>query len=199
MFWFFRGSGVDPITWDILGRVPLKNQVLPPDTGKGVLKESGPAKTLFFLSWRFDSLEAQGVSTLQNLAVFHSLVYFLGGCHKNKVLPPDTVGFDGSSRDNWCYAWGRLDMRLGLGSSWCFDSLEAQACRPYNLGYFGEGATKESGPASRHREGRPYNLGYFGEGATKESGAASRHRDGGPKRIRSCQSTVFFWACVLIL
>ena len=25
---------------------------------------------------------------------------------KNKVLPPDTVGFDGSSRDNWCYAWG---------------------------------------------------------------------------------------------
>ena len=26
----------------------LKNQVLPPDTGKGVLKESGPAKTLFF-------------------------------------------------------------------------------------------------------------------------------------------------------
>ena len=58
-----------------------KNQVLPPDTGKGVLKESGPAKTLFFLSWRFDSLEAQGVSTLQNLAVFHSLGYFLGGCH----------------------------------------------------------------------------------------------------------------------
>ena len=39
---------VDPTTWDILGRVPLKNQVLPPDTGKGVLKESGPAKTLFF-------------------------------------------------------------------------------------------------------------------------------------------------------
>ena len=25
---------------------------------------------------------------------------------KNKVLPPDTVGFDGSSRDSWCYAWG---------------------------------------------------------------------------------------------
>ena len=25
---------------------------------------------------------------------------------KNKVLPPDTVGFVGSSRDNWCYAWG---------------------------------------------------------------------------------------------
>ena len=43
-------------------------------------------------------------------------------------------------------------MRPGLGSSWCFDSLKAQACRPYNLGYFGEGATKESGPASRHRE-----------------------------------------------
>ena len=58
-----------------------KNQVLPPDTGKGVLKESGPAKTLFFSSCCFDSLEAQGVSTLQNLAVFHSLWYFLGGCH----------------------------------------------------------------------------------------------------------------------
>ena len=24
---------------------------------------------------------------------------------KNKVIPPDTVGFDGSSRDNWCYVW----------------------------------------------------------------------------------------------
>ena len=47
------------------------------------------------------------MSTLQNLAVFHSLGYFLGGCHlKNKVIPPDIVGFDGSSRDNWCYAWG---------------------------------------------------------------------------------------------
>ena len=110
--------------------MPLKNQVLPSDTGKGVLKESGPAKTLFFLtgtkesrpasrhrevslknqvlpkhcfflSWCFDSLEAQGVSTLQNLAVFHSLGYFFGRVPlKNKVLPPDTVGFDGSSRDN---------------------------------------------------------------------------------------------------
>ena len=93
--------------------MPLKNQVLPPDTGKGVLKESGPAKTLFFLSWRFDSLEAQGVSTLQNFAVFHSLVYFFGrGPLKNKVLPLDTVG---------C-----------VGSSLRFDSLKAQACRPYN-------------------------------------------------------------------
>ena len=61
--------------------MPLKNQILPPDTGTGVLKESGPAKTLFFLRWRFDALEAQGVSTLQNFAVFHSLVYFLGGGH----------------------------------------------------------------------------------------------------------------------
>ena len=34
----------------ILGRVSLKNQVLPPDTGKGVLKESGPVlpKYCFF-------------------------------------------------------------------------------------------------------------------------------------------------------
>ena len=52
-------------------------------------------------------------------------------------------------------------MRPGLGSSWRFDSLEAQACRPYNLGYFegvplknqvlpsdaGKGVLKESGPA----------------------------------------------------
>ena len=95
--------------------MPLKNQVLPPDTVKGVLKESGPAKTLFFLSWCFDSLEAQGVSTLQNLAVFHNFGVFFGRVPlKNEVLPPDTVGFDGSSRDNWCYAWG-----LGsLGISW---------------------------------------------------------------------------------
>ena len=25
---------------------------------------------------------------------------------KNKALPPDRVGVDGSSRDNWCCAWG---------------------------------------------------------------------------------------------
>ena len=50
---------------------------------------------------------------------------------------------------------GRLDMRTGLGSSWRFDSLKAQACRPYNWGYFGEGATEESDPASRHRDGCP--------------------------------------------
>ena len=35
-------------------------------------------------------------------------------------------------------------MRRRLGLSWCFNSLEAQACRPYNLGYFGEGATKKN-------------------------------------------------------
>ena len=80
-------------TWDILGRVPLKNQVLPPDTGKGVLKESGPAKTLFFLSWYFDSLEAQGVSTLQNLAVFHSLGYFWEGAIKKKGPTSGHSGF----------------------------------------------------------------------------------------------------------
>ena len=33
---------------------------------------------------------------------------------KNKVIPPDTVGFDGSSRDNWCYAWDLGDF---LGTS----------------------------------------------------------------------------------
>ena len=72
-----------------------KNHVLPPDTGKGVLKESGPAKTLFFSSCCFDSLEAQGVSTLQNLAVCSQFGVFFGRVPlKNKVLPPDTVGFD---------------------------------------------------------------------------------------------------------
>ena len=56
VFWFFRGSGrVDPAKPGYFSqfgvffrRMPLKNQVLPPDTGKGVLKESGPANTMFF-------------------------------------------------------------------------------------------------------------------------------------------------------
>jgi hypothetical protein len=38
--------------------VPLKNQALPPDTGKGVLKESSPASTMFFFA---------GVLVLENL------------------------------------------------------------------------------------------------------------------------------------
>ena len=59
-------------------------------------------------------------------------------------------------------SWGRLDMRPGLGSSWCFDSLEAQACRPYNLGYFGEGATKKN-------QVLPPDI---GKGVLKESGPA---------------------------
>ena len=63
-------------------------------------------------------------------------------------------------------SWGRLDMRRGLGSSWWFDSLEA--CRPYNLGYFGEGATKESRPASRQgkcvfKESGPAKTLFFSE------------------------------------
>ena len=57
--------------------MPLKNQILPPDTGKGVLKEPSPAKTLFFWSWHFDSLEAQGVSTL--LSQFRA--FFFGRRH----------------------------------------------------------------------------------------------------------------------
>ena len=65
-------------------------------------------------------------------------------------------------------------MRRGLGSSWCFDSLEAQACRPYNLGYFGEGATKKN-------QGLPPDT---GKGVLKESGPAK---------------TLFFRAVVLIL
>ena len=40
-------------------------------------------------------------------------------------------------------SWGRLGIRPSQGSSWCFDFLEAQVCRSYNLGYFGEGATKK--------------------------------------------------------
>ena len=53
-------------------------------------------------------------------------------------------------------------MRRGLGSSWCFDSLEAQACRPYNLGYFGEGDTKKN-------QVLPPDT---GKGVLKESGPA---------------------------
>ena len=41
-------------------------------------------------------------------------------------------------------SWGRLGIRPSQGSSWCFDFLEAQVCRPYNMGYFGEGATKKN-------------------------------------------------------
>ena len=85
---------------------------------------------------------------------------------KNEVLPPDTMSFDGSLE--------RLDMRRGLGSSWCFDSLEAQACRPYNLGYFGEGATKKN-------QVLPPDT---GKGVLKESGPAK---------------TLFFSSIVLIL
>ena len=84
VFWFFRGS--DLSTLHNMGYfeegATKKNQILPSDTGKGILKESGPAKTIiFFWAWCFDSLEAEGVSTLQNLVIFHSLGYFLGGCH----------------------------------------------------------------------------------------------------------------------
>ena len=54
----------------------------------------------------------------------------------------DTMGLDGSSKDNWCYAWGswrfpgEVWIWAGLGSSWCLDSLEAQACRPCKTGQF---------------------------------------------------------------
>ena len=73
--------------------MPLKNQALPPDTGKGVLKESGPAKT-----GRVDPAKPGSFS---QFGVFFGRVPL-----KNKVIPPDTVGFDGSSRDDWCCAWG---------------------------------------------------------------------------------------------
>ena len=121
VFWFFRGSGLSTLQLGIFwggcqkkrirsclptqGRVSLKNQVLP--------------KHCFFLSSCFDSLEAQGVSTLQNLAVFSQFGVFFGRVPlKNKVLPPDTVGFDGSSRDNWCYAWGSWGFP---GDVWIWD------------------------------------------------------------------------------
>ena len=61
----------------------------------------------------------QGVSALQNLAVFHSLGYFFGRVPlKNKVIPADTMGFDGSSRDNSCYAWGSWGFP---GDVWIWD------------------------------------------------------------------------------
>ena len=100
--------------------MPLKNQVLPPDTGKGVLKESGPAKTLFFLSWYFDSLEAQGVSTLQKPGSFSQFGVFFGRVPLKKrsylrtqwvsmdlletigVMPGDLGDFLGTSRyETW--------------------------------------------------------------------------------------------------
>ena len=60
------------------------------------------------------------------------------------VMPGDLGDFLGTSGyETW------------TGFELAFDSLEAQACRPYNLGYFEGGATKESGPAFRHREGCP--------------------------------------------
>ena len=112
-----------PCNWGSFGEVPLKNQVLPPDTGKGALKESSPARTgLGFWAGVFDSLEAQAVSSLQNLAVFHSLGYILGRVPlKNQVLPPDTVGFEdvletiGVMPGILGISWGRLDMRHCFG------------------------------------------------------------------------------------
>ena len=73
---------VDPTTWDILGRVLQKRiRSCLPTQGRVSLKNQVLPKHFFF-EHCFDSLEAQGVSTLQNLAVFHSLGYFLGGCHQ---------------------------------------------------------------------------------------------------------------------
>ena len=85
---------------------------------------------------------------------------------KNQVLPPHTVGFDGSSKDNWCCAWGS---RGFLGDVWIWDldwvpagvlifrglDLSTLHCLAvfHSLGYFGEGAIKESSFASRHRGG----------------------------------------------
>ena len=46
------------------------------------------------------------MSTLQPGSFSQFRVFFGRVPLENKVLPPDTVGFDGSSRDNWCYAWG---------------------------------------------------------------------------------------------
>ena len=37
---------------------------------------------------------------------------------KNEVLPPDTMSFDGSSKDNWCYAWGSWGFP---GDVWIWD------------------------------------------------------------------------------
>ena len=79
-------------TWDILGRVPLKNQVLPPDTGKGVLKESGPANTIFFLSWCFDSLETQACRPCKTCQFF--IVWGIFGEGAIKESGP-TSGHDG--------------------------------------------------------------------------------------------------------
>ena len=67
--------------------MPLKNQALPPDTGEGVLKESGPAKT--------GHVDPAKPSNFSQFGVFFRRVPL-----KNKVIPPDTMGFDGFSKDN---------------------------------------------------------------------------------------------------
>lgn len=91
-------SGYETWVWDILGKISLKNQVLPPNIGKDILKESNPIKTLFFSNYCFNFLEVQDMSTLQNSVQFR--VFFGRVPLKNKVLPPDTMDFDGFFRGN---------------------------------------------------------------------------------------------------
>ena len=81
---------------------------------------------------------------------------------KNEFLPPDTMSFDGSSKDNWCYAWGSWDF-LGTsgyetwtGFELAFWFFRGSGLSTLQLGIFWGGChKKESGPASRHREGCP--------------------------------------------
>ena len=81
--------------------MPLKNQVLPPDTGKGVLKESGPAKTLFLPELVFDFFRDLGYVDPAKPGNFSQFrVFFRRASLKNKVLFPDIMGLDGFSRDN---------------------------------------------------------------------------------------------------
>ena len=74
----------------------LKNQVLP--------------KHYFFwlVVWFFRGSGRVGPAKPGSFSQFR--VFFGRVPLKNKVIPPDTVGFDGSSRDNWCYAWGHGDV-----------------------------------------------------------------------------------------
>ena len=108
VFWFFRGSGLSTLQLGIfLGRVPQKRiRSCLPTQGRVSLKNQVLPKHCFFraLFWFFRGsgrVDPAKPGSFSQFGVFFGRVPL-----KNKVLPPDTVGFDGSSRDNWCYAWG---------------------------------------------------------------------------------------------
>ena len=116
MFWFFRGSGLSTL---ILGRVPQKRiRSCLPTQGRVSLKNQVLPKHCFFraLFWFFKDSGCVDPAKPGNFSQFG--VFFGRIPLKNKVLPPDTMGFDGFSRDNWYYAWGSWGFP---GDVWIWD------------------------------------------------------------------------------